>query len=75
MSKKIKTNFHNVPWAILAFDLMEYPPEPYVVLDGFASQDDAAEALEDYKGTLDSNQLELTRFVILQEARQVVAVE
>ena len=66
MSKKIKTNFHNVPWAIMASDLMEYPPEPYVVQGGFASQVEAVEALEAYKATQSKGQLELTRFEIRQ---------
>ena len=66
MSKKIKTNFHNVPWAIMASDLMESPPEPYVVQGGFASQVEAVEALEAYKATQSKGQLELTRFEIRQ---------
>ena len=66
MSKKIKTNFHNVPWAILASDLMEYPPQPYVVQGGFVSQDEAAEALNAYKATRTKEQLELTRFEVRQ---------
>ena len=67
MSKKIKTNFHNVPWAILASDLMEYPPQPYVVQGGFASQDEAAQALDAYRRAQSKEQLELTRFEIRQK--------
>ena len=67
MSKKIKTNFHNVPWAIMASDLMESPPETYVFQGGFASQDEAVEALEAYKATQSKEQLELTRFEIRQQ--------
>ena len=67
MSKKIKTNFHNVPWAIMASDLMESPPELYVVQGGFAPQDEAVDALAAYKATQSKGQLELTRFEIRQK--------
>ena len=66
MSKKTKTNFHDVPWVVEATDIFDSPAEPFCIASGLESQEAAEAALATYRLELSPGQLEALRFEIKQ---------
>ena len=66
MSKKMKTNFHELPWVVEAIDLFDSPAEPFCIASGLESQEAAEAALATYRLELSPGQLEALRFEIKQ---------